>query len=97
MLSELRLPQLRTIAAAEAAAADLVIIAVHHSESLPDELQSWIDLWLGQKGQQLRLLLALFDPVYSGISTTLRAYLEGVARKGNLEFLAQAEERPEER
>jgi hypothetical protein len=96
MLSELRVPQLRTIAATEAAAADLVIIAVHHSESLPDELQSWIELWVGQKGRQPELLLALFDPVYTGVSASLRTYLEGVARKGRMEFVVQAEERPEE-
>jgi hypothetical protein len=96
MLSELRVPRLRAIAATEAATADLVIIAVHHSESLPVELQSWIDLWVSKKGRQPELLLALFDPVYSGVSASLRAYLEGVARRGNMEFLVQAEERPQE-
>ena len=94
LLSELRMAQLRAIAATEAAAADLVIISVHHAEGLPNELQAWIDLWLPQKRKQRALLLALFDPVYSGVSATLRASLEEVARKGHMEFLAQSEDAP---
>lgn len=94
LLSELRMPQLRAIAATEAAAADLVIISVHHAEGLPSELQAWIDLWLPRKRKQRSLLLALFDPVYSGVSTTLHAYLEAVARKGHMAFLAQSEDAP---
>jgi hypothetical protein len=74
-----------------------VIISVHHTESLPAELESWIDLWLGQKGHRPEVLLALFDPVYSGISASLRTYLEGVAKKGRMQFLVQSEERPEDR
>ena len=96
MLSELRLPQLRSIAAKEAAAADLVIISIHHNESLPDELQSWIELWLPYDGHRPELLVALFDPIYTGVSASLRAYLESVARRGQMEFMVQTEDRPEE-
>jgi hypothetical protein len=91
-LSELRLPQLRAIAAGEAARADLVIVSVHHSEALPAELTAWIELWVGQKGKRVTLLLALFDPVYQGVSASIRAYLAEAARKGQMEFLAQSEE-----
>ena len=94
LLSELRLPQLRAIAASEAAAADLVIVSVHHGEDLPPELLSWIDLWLPHKRDQRSLLLALFDPISSGVSATLRARLEEVARKAHMEFLAQSEDAP---
>src|SRR5215467_13428082 len=45
-VSELRMPELRTIAAGEAATANVIIISVHHQESLPAELSGWIDLWL---------------------------------------------------
>jgi hypothetical protein len=94
LLSELRLPQLRTIAATEAAAADLVIVSVHHAETLPPELRSWIDLWLPHRRKQRSLLLALFDPVSSGVSAALRAHLEEVARRGRMEFLVQSEDVP---
>jgi hypothetical protein len=94
LLSELRMPQLRAIAAADANAADLVIISVHHAEGLPPELQDWIELWLAHKRKQPSLLVALFDPVYSGVSAALRAALEAVARRGHMEFLVQSEDAP---
>jgi hypothetical protein len=95
-LTELRTPKLRAVAAGEAAAADLVIISVHHSESLPGEVKSWIDLWLKQKGARPKVLLALFDPLHLGTSSSIQAFLQGVARKGNMEFLARSEEKPDD-
>jgi len=95
-LTELRTPKLRAIAAGEAAAADLVIISVHHGETLPGEIKSWIDLWLRQKGSRPTVLLALFDPLYLGSSSSMQAFLQGVARKGNMEFLARSEEKPDD-
>ena len=94
-LTELRTPKLRDIAAGEAAAADLVIISVHHAEALPEELKSWIDLWVKQKGRRATVLSALFDPVYMGSSTSIQAFLQGVARKANMEFLVCSEEKPQ--
>lgn len=91
-LSELRLPQLRSIAAAEAAFADLVIISVHHSEAMPADLTSWMEQWSQRKDKRVRVLLGLFDPVYQGVSASIRAYLAEVARKGHMDFLAQSEE-----
>ena len=95
-LTELRTPKLRAVAAGEAAAAALVIISIHHSDSLPTEVKSWIDLLLKQKGSRPKLLLALFDPLYLGSSSSIQAFLQGVARKGNMEFLARSEEKPED-
>lgn len=96
LLSELRMPQLRAIAARDAAAADMLLVAVHHADSLPDELAAWLELWLAQKRKRTRLLVALFDPVYSGISLGLRARLEDVAKQGRLEFLVHTEESSED-
>lgn len=95
-LTELRTSKLRAIAAGEAAAADLIIISVHHGESLPGEVKSWIDLWLKQKASRPTVLLALFDPLHVGSSSSMQAFLQGVARKANMEFLARAEEEPED-
>src|SRR5262245_17641131 len=61
LINELRMPQLRAIAASEAAAADLVIVAIHHAQSLPVEVKEWIDLWVGQKHRRHGVLLALLD------------------------------------
>ena len=96
LLTELRTSQLRTIAAKEAAAADLVIVSVHHAESLLNEVKSWIDLWLKQRGSHPAVLLALFDPLYLGTSSSLQTHLREVAQRGNMEFLARSEEKPED-
>src|SRR4051794_28319605 len=61
LLNELRMPQLRAIAATEAASADLIIISVHHSETLPHELKQWMESWPARKGKHSIVLLALFD------------------------------------
>jgi hypothetical protein len=96
LLTELRTTQLRAIAAREAASADLVIISVHHAEALPDEVKSWIDLWLKQRSSRPGVLSALFDPLYLGTSGSIQAYLREVAKRGKMEFLARSEEKPED-
>jgi hypothetical protein len=95
-LTELRTPSLRAIAAGEAAAADLVIVSVHHGEALPVEIKSWVELWLHQRKHRPALLLALFDPLYLGSSSSMQAFLQEVAQKGNLEFLARSDDKPGE-
>jgi hypothetical protein len=95
-LTELRTPKLRAIAAGEAAAADLVIVSVHHGEALPGEIKSWIDQWLKQRGSRPTVLAALFDPLYLGSSSSMQAFLQEVARKGHMEFLVRSEEKPED-
>jgi hypothetical protein len=96
LLTELRTSQLRVIAAGEAAVADLVIVSVHHAEALPSEVKSWIDLWLKRRGNRPAVLLALFDPLYLGTSSSMQTYLREVARRGNMEFLARSDEKPED-
>jgi len=96
LLSELRIARLCAIAADEAAGSELIIVSLHHGETLPMEVKTWIELWVGQKGEQLRVLLALFDPLYRGVSSSMQAYLREVARKANIEFLAQTEEMPDD-
>jgi hypothetical protein len=97
LLNELRIPQLRAIAAGEAAGADLIIVSVHHAESLPLELKNWVEGWVAQKGEGPSVLLALFDPVYQGDSGSIRSYLQQVAAKRKMQFLVQSEEAPEDR
>jgi len=96
LLTELRTSQLRAIAAGEAAAADLVIVSVHHAETLPKEVKGWIDLWLKQRGSRPAVLLALFDPLHLGTSSSIQVYLREVAQRGHMEFLARSEEKPED-
>jgi hypothetical protein len=95
-LMELRTPKLRAIAASEASRADLVIVSVHHGEALPAEIQSWVDLWGKQRNSRAGVLLALFDAVYQGSSSSIQACLQETARKGKMEFLVRTEEKPED-
>ena len=97
LLTELRLAQLRSVAAVEAAAADLVIVSVHCGSALPTEVEQWLTAWLGRKGRQSRTLLALFDPLYRGDCSGMKAYLTDVAKKGKVELLVQNEDRTDER
>jgi len=92
LFSELRPTQLRSVAASEAAVADLIIISVHHQESLPEEINDWIHMWLDHKDKKPSVLVALFEPVYQGDSTSMHAYLKDVAKQGNMELFVQTEE-----
>ena len=92
LFNQLCVPGLRAIAAGEAALAQLIIISVHQGEGLPDAVKRWIDQWLGLRNNQGIVLLALFDPVYQGVSGSMKAYLEGVAKRGDMELLVKSEE-----
>jgi hypothetical protein len=96
LLNELRMPQLRAIAANEAAGADLVIISIHHTEALPVELINWFESWIVRKRKHPRALLALFDPAYQGDSGSLRVYLKQVAKQGSMDLLISSDEPPKE-
>jgi len=89
LFSTFRPRELQEIAAEEASASDLIIISVHQAESLPDEVKSWIDLWLSHKGSRPAVLLALVDPGYGEVSGPTLAYLQGIARRGCMEFLVE--------
>ena len=84
LLSTLRFRELQEIAAEEAGTADLIIISVHEAESLPDEMRSWIDLWVPQRGIRKAALLALFDPARDQAPGATEAYLREAARKGDM-------------
>src|SRR6266478_2239395 len=93
----LSIPKLREMAAKDAAMADIIIISSHGRE-LSQEVKSWIETWLAEKGN-LMALVALFTGSTCDPSATVavRDYLEGVARRGRLEFFAQPDEWPGKR
>ena len=51
-----------------------------------------MESWLPRKRTQPVVLLALFDPLYRGDSSSMKAYLETAAAKAKVPFLAQSEE-----
>ena len=94
LFSTFRLRELQEIAAEEASVSDLVIISVHQADGLPDEVKSWINLWLNQKSARHAVLLALLDPAYEDVLGPTQAYLQDVARRGGMEFLVESREEP---
>jgi hypothetical protein len=92
LFNELCMPQLRAIAAKEAALADLVILSVHPAESLPSQVKDWIEQWLQSKGRRCAVLLALFDAPHHGDSTSMQTYLKAVAERAQIDLLVEAAE-----
>ena len=87
LFNTLRLRELQEIAAEEASASDLIIISIHQSGTVPDEVKAWIDLWQQHGNRHQAILLALLDPSYEGASSAVESYLQKVASRGGMEFL----------
>src|SRR5437879_5938629 len=90
----LSIPKLREMAANDAAQADIVVVSCHGAD-LPNEVRSWIELWLAQKSHPIALV-ALFDGQHQPTEQVrhVRAYLANVAKRGQMEFFAQPDEPP---
>jgi hypothetical protein len=82
-------PELRVMAAKDAAMASLIIVSCRGDRELPPEVKTWIDTWLGYKGDAVALV-ALFGclPEQAPHALAIQAYLEGVAKRGYKEFFA---------
>ena len=83
----LAVPKLRDIAARDAAAADIIIVSAHGTNPLPDEVTSWIQMWLAE-GCRAIALVALFDSE-EYLDNPARAQLAAAARRGGMEFFSQ--------
>jgi hypothetical protein len=87
--SMFRLHELQEIAAEEAAAADLVVIAAHEAENLPGEVQGWLDLWLRQAGGRNAVLLALLDSGPEADPGRIEGHLQDAAKRSGMEFMVE--------
>jgi hypothetical protein len=85
--STFRMKELQDIAAEEAALSDLVVIATRQADGLQDEVKSWIEKWLSQKGDRPVVLVALLERTYEGVPNPTRTYLQQVAQRAGAEFL----------
>ena len=98
----LRTPELRDVATAEAARADMILIATRGAGELPEEVKIWIDAWLARKGKVRNgqtALTVLFDAPPGDVGTSALvqfAYLQRVARKGNMDFFVSTFDQPGE-
>jgi hypothetical protein len=96
LVNLLRRPQLRAIAAEDAAAADLVVLSFHDNHDLPEEVKAWIEQWVQYPRHRPLALLTLFDTTQPTGHNALHQYLEMVARRGKLELVSQGSEAAEE-
>lgn len=85
----LSIPKLREIAVRDATLADIIMVS-SHGDTLPDHVLKWSESWIMQ-GTQALALVALFDrpETQSGTLQSVREYLAGVAKRGQMEFFAQ--------
>lgn len=87
---------LRQLAASEAAAADIVIIATREGPALPESVKDWISLWLatGEYHHRPRALVALLEPgeKQNGSSRGVRAELKGLAEADGVDFFANGDD-----
>jgi hypothetical protein len=91
----LGIPKLRELAVRDVRTADLIIISCHGGSPLPNQVKSWIELWLTEEVSTIALV-ALFDSPVDASPETRKAldYLADVAKRGNLEFFAQPDHWP---
>jgi hypothetical protein len=92
LFNEFRVSKLAEIAAEEAARADVIVISAHHAVTVPGELRSWIELWLGLRGKTPAVLVALLDPLARGTPTAIEEYLQEVAQRSGLELIFELDE-----
>jgi hypothetical protein len=89
------IPELRELAAEDAALADLIIVSCHGDGELSADVRAWIEMWLGYKADAVALV-ALLDcpPGQAEHAQATRAYLERVAQRAHLEFFVWPEGLP---
>lgn len=76
--------------------ADVIVVSIYAADELPLELCVWFEAWLARRPVRVSALTALIgvaDPLDSESLRTIK-YLEGVARKGQLDFIPQERQRP---
>ncbi len=90
----LTIDALRKLAAVEAAAADMVFIAVQDGPALPVPVIDWISQWLAVDENRTRALVALLDPASKTRKAPggLCAQLKKVAELGHMDFFAKGAE-----
>ena len=88
----LSIPELREMAAKDAAMANLIIVSSRGDRELPAHVKDWIEMWLGYRGDAVALV-ALFDspPEQAEHAQATQTYLEGVAKRGQMEFFTWPE------
>jgi len=93
----LSVPELREMAAKDAAMADLIIVSSHGRGEWPAHVQAWVEMWQGDKRGPVALLALLNgSPELAERARVAQAYLEEVARRRRMEFSTWPQAWPEQ-
>jgi hypothetical protein len=86
-----RLPELRDLAAYDAAPAALIIVSTHGQGDVPQEVQDWFDLWLQRRIPQESALVAILDAPPDGDQclSPIQVFLKKVADQAGMDFFCQ--------
>jgi hypothetical protein len=88
----LGIPELREMAATDAAMASLIIVSSRGDQELPADARAWIEKSLGYKGDTVALV-ALFDrpPEQAEHARATQNYLARMAKRGHMEYFTWPE------
>jgi hypothetical protein len=84
-------PAMRTDAVVKAAAADVVVFAMHAGGDLPEEIKLWIEHWLNKRGEREGALVGLMKPEEPAEMASFREiYLRHAARRAGMDYLSHS-------
>ncbi len=85
------------MAANDALEADLIIVSTHGIGELPEEVKSWMDLWVEQPGNAMALVMLVDRPKnVLDDHESIRSSLQATADKAGMEFFAQPDDWPDD-
>ena len=77
-------------ASLKAIEADLIVFASKPAEEIPAFVKSWVETWVGQRGDREGALVGLMDPgAGAGCVPDQFVYLRNVAHRGGMDYLTQ--------
>ncbi len=89
-------PKILMDAVRTALIADVIAVSIYAADELPLDLYFWCDLWLPRRlarGGALTALVGVAEPSDLHSARTFE-YLQGVARKGQMDFIPQERKCP---
>jgi hypothetical protein len=89
----LKLPQIHDDVAEHAVRADIILFSVRADAEVPAEVKAWTERWLRKRTARNCALVALVGQSRDQVSgpTSVHAYLQETARKGQMDFFSQNE------
>jgi hypothetical protein len=91
----LAMPAMRQRAAADAAAADIIVIAAHGEADFSEAVKDWVSQWVSKKQDRPRALVCALDwgrGAAEGMHRVI-SQLKQIAQLGNMDFFSNQEDK----